>query len=181
MVHPTCSHCSQSFRWTERLWYSHCSESGWSHPRLKRLIFVDSWEVEEGSWQLFMVQKSGQPVEVDRFTVYPTILQGFSTIPGGFLAGFLNHQPYRCVFPVALGGWSRHRKMRYIQRRFLSYWDWHWKSLSIRRWKMGSGHNAEFEPHLLDDIIYMIFFKECSRWDLATWCAECDFFSVEYF
>ena len=104
-----------------------------------------------------MVQKSGQPVEVDRF-----ILQGFSTIPGGFLAGFRNHQPICDVFfPCCLGGgWSRHRKMRYIQRRFLSFWDWRWKSLSIRRWKMGSGHNAEFEPHFLDDILYIhyIFF-----------------------
>ena len=34
------------------------------------------------------------PVEVASLSHY---LQGFSTIPGGFLAGFLNHQPYDVI------------------------------------------------------------------------------------
>lgn len=49
---------------------------------------------------------------------------------------------------------------------------------------MGSGQNAEFGPHFLDDISYILymifFFSECSRQDLDGFgtmvCAECDFF-----
>ena len=36
--------------------------------------------------------QSGEPVEVGSFSHY---LQGFSTIPGGLLAGFLNDQQFQ--------------------------------------------------------------------------------------
>ena len=72
---PPVSHCSQSFLCTEFLWYSHCSESGWSHRRLKRLIFVDSWEADNCSWfrnpanQLRLV---GLPHYFTRFYIAPS-------------------------------------------------------------------------------------------------------------
>ena len=46
-----------------------------------------TWHVFFG-WNCWW-KKSGEPVEVGSLSHY---LQGFSTIPGGFLAGFLNHQ-----------------------------------------------------------------------------------------